>query len=198
MSNLWMRLRRILRAAALGGLFFQVTCAQVSLVVENAILVTMEETNREPFLGWFSVNESGRIVELAPGRPPGSLQARSRLDATGKIVIPGMISAHSHLWSAPFRGIAVDKNLLGWLAAAHAPFGPHYQEGDLAAFTRYGALDFLSHGITTCYNWVWNEGIPQARFLEQFEAQRGLEQRFVFGWALDPRLDEASNRSPGS
>lgn len=168
--------------------------AQVSLLVENAILVTMDETNREPFLGWFSVDASGRIAEIAAGKPPATLIASNRLDATGKIVIPGMISAHSHLWSAPFRGIAVDQNLLGWLAAAHAPFSEHYQAGDFAAYTRYGALDFLSHGITTCYNWVWNPGVPEAFFLEQFEAQRGLEQRFVFGWALDARLDEATNR----
>ncbi len=167
--------------------------AQISLVVENAILVTMDDASPEPFLGWFSVDASGRINEIAAGHPPDSLHPTNRLDASGKIIIPGMVSAHSHLWSAPFRGIAADQNLLGWLAAAHAPFSEHYQKGDFAAYTRYGALDFLSHGITTCYNWVWNDGFPQAYFLEQFEAQRSLEQRFVFGWALDARLDEATN-----
>lgn len=155
----------------------------------------MDDANREPFFGWFSVDDSGRIGEIAAGHPPASLQATRRLDATGKIVMPGMISAHSHLWSAPFRGIAADQNLLGWLAAAHAPFGEHYQKGDFAAFTRYGALDFIAHGITTCYNWVWNPGVPYPYFFEQFEAQLELEQRFVFGWALDPNLDEAENRN---
>ncbi|MEE4659924.1 MAG: amidohydrolase family protein [Halieaceae bacterium] len=148
----------------------------------------------DPVEGWFAVDAAGRVARIGAGAVPAGVRAETELDAAGKIITPGFVSAHSHLWSAPFRGIASESTLYGWIAAAHSPFSPYYEEGDFYTFTQYGGLDFLSHGITTNYNWVNNYGYDYEHWMEQFEAQLSLQQRFIPGWAIDVTASEAVNR----
>jgi len=163
-------------------------------LVHGGQILTMDPNNLDPIDGWFLVDSSGRIAEIRTGPVPEGISAETVIDASGKIILPGFISAHSHLWSAPFRGIASESTLFGWLAEAHTPFTPYYQEGDFYNFTQYGGLDFLSHGITTNYNWVNNNGYHYDHWMEQFDAQLSLKQRFILGWAIDITESETVNR----
>src|SRR6202453_1181420 len=88
--------------------------APVKLLVKNARLFTMAPQQRDPFTGYLAVAEDGTIVTVAKGDPPASLKADQVLDAHGDWIIPGFISAHSHLWQAAYRGLAADKTLLDW------------------------------------------------------------------------------------
>ena len=164
-------------------------------VITGGTIVSMEPGQLNPIVGWVLVDTDGKIADLAAGTPPEEILNQSEvIDASGKIIIPGFISAHSHLWSAPFRGIASESNLIEWIERAHSPFTPYYQKHDFYVYTQYGALDFISHGITTCYNWVWNNGWTYEHWLEQFEAQLDLDQRFIFGWSIDVTDSEENNR----
>lgn len=143
-----------------------VRAEEVATVVFGGMIVTMEPGAPAPIEnGWMSISEEGRILEIGSGAVPESIVAKETIDAAGKIIIPGFISTHSHLWSAPFRGIASESNLYGWLDQFHTPFYPYYEEGDFYNYTLYGGLDFLSHGITACYNWVSNNGYDYDRWL---------------------------------
>src|SRR5581483_9291956 len=85
------------------------------LLVKNARLFTMEPQQRDPFVGYFVVAQDGTILTVKPGNPPANLAAKQVIDAEGKWIIPGFISAHSHLWQAAYRGIAADKTLMDWI-----------------------------------------------------------------------------------
>src|ERR1700722_14507881 len=78
------------------------------LLVRDALLFTMAPDQRKPFIGYFTVAPDGTILTVAPGNPPATLHAQQTLDAHGHWIIPGFISAHSHLWQAAFRGLAAD------------------------------------------------------------------------------------------
>jgi 5-methylthioadenosine/S-adenosylhomocysteine deaminase len=130
-------------------------CAQASppakLVVKNAFILTMATGHREPVKGYLVVGEDGRLLAVAAGDPPAGLQTNQSLDAGGHWVIPGFISAHSHLWQSAFRGLGADQTLLGWIDALYAPATKASPE-DMYWFTLDGALDHLQHGITAAYN----------------------------------------------
>jgi 5-methylthioadenosine/S-adenosylhomocysteine deaminase len=49
----------------------------------------------------------------APGEP---CQAKHTLDATGRIIIPGLVNAHTHAAMSLFRGLADDLTLAGFLS----------------------------------------------------------------------------------
>jgi 5-methylthioadenosine/S-adenosylhomocysteine deaminase len=121
------------------------------LVVKNAFILTMATGQREPVKGYLVVGEDGRLLTVAAGDPPAGLPTRETLDAGGHWVIPGFISAHSHLWQSAFRGLGADQTLLGWIDALYKPAVKSSPE-DMYWFTLDGALDHLQHGITGVYN----------------------------------------------
>jgi cytosine/adenosine deaminase-related metal-dependent hydrolase len=121
---------------------------------------------------------------VAPGEPPAGLVAARTLDAGGKVVIPGFLSGHSHLWQSAFRGVAPTQLVLAWVALLHRTYGPFFGPGDLYAFTLHGALDYLSHGITSALNYSQPLNLPNALYEEQYTAEAAAGERFVFGYAL--------------
>jgi len=160
------------------------------LVVKNAFILTMAKGQREPVKGYLVVGVDGRLSAVAPGDPPLGLQARQSLDAGGHWVIPGFISAHSHLWQSAFRGLGADQTLMGWLDALYAPAekaGPD----DMYWFTLDGALDHLQHGITGAYNFNFSSRTPGRSTLNAsqyerngFRAEMDSGIRFVHGLSV--------------
>src|ERR1700729_3589570 len=72
--------------------------ASAKLLVRNARLFTMAPQQRDPFIGYLVVAEDGTITAVAAGDPPPGLNPEKILDAHGDWIIPGFLSAHSHLW----------------------------------------------------------------------------------------------------
>jgi len=51
--------------------------------------------------------ENGKITSVGKSAAKGNLKAERIIDATGKIVMPGLICAHHHLYSTFARGMAI-------------------------------------------------------------------------------------------
>lgn len=112
---------------------------------------------------------------------PGEWSAENTLDAAGRWVMPGFVSAHSHLWQSAYRGLASDQTLMGWVDALYGERALKAPPDAFYWFTLHGALDHLRHGITAAYNFNyggWREG-DFAR--EQFRAEADSGLRFVHG-----------------
>ncbi len=146
---------RRLALLLLGGcsLLFAVSTSAATLLVKNARLITVDPAQPEVFTGWFSVDEDGRIEALAAGEPPADLNAETVLDAADRFVAPGFISAHSHIYMSPVRGVGFDSTLYGW-GRALGPFLRRTTADDIYWFTLHGSLDFLRNGITTAYDFT--------------------------------------------
>lgn len=128
-------------------------CAAGTLLVKNAILITMKPGQEKPFVGYLLVGADGKIVSVEAGAPPASLAADSTVDATGEFVAPGFISAHSHLFTGPYRGIGHAETLYGW-ADALSKLYRHMDAEDVYWCTLHGSVDFLRNGITTAFDFT--------------------------------------------
>jgi 5-methylthioadenosine/S-adenosylhomocysteine deaminase len=178
--------------------------AQVApkLLVKNAMIFSMASAQKEPFVGYMAVGADGRIVAVGAGEPPAGLKAQTVWDARGHWVMPGFISAHSHLWQSAYRGLAADQTLLGWIAVLYGKRVTHATAEDLYWFTLEGALDHLRHGVTAAYNFNYGGHAPAQReeFSEQeFRGEMDSGFRFVHGWepgraGTTETLDEARPR----
>jgi 5-methylthioadenosine/S-adenosylhomocysteine deaminase len=138
-----------------------------ALTVVNALLLTMAD-GQDPFHGWLTVGADGRITGIGPGEPPvpGDGPAGEVLDARGRIVAPGFISAHSHLHTSGMRGIAADEQLYPWVrACVRLTMGA--DPDDMYWFVLHGCLDFLASGITSAFNF------PQHEVLSLYTPQAG-------------------------
>ena len=78
-----------------------------SLVIENGLIVTMDKQQRILKRGTVAV-EDGKIIGVEKAsEAKGKYKADKVVDATGKIVMPGLICAHHHLYSTFARGMSI-------------------------------------------------------------------------------------------
>ncbi len=166
-----------------------------ALLVTHAYVITMDPAHREPIQGYLAADAAGRIVALGAGDPPASLRADWTFDAAGKWVLPGFLSGHSHLIQSAFRGLAAGQELLGWIKVMGGHSKGGYRPGDLYAFALHGSLDYLRHGITTCYNYTSRgPAVTEALYEEQFFGEIDSGQRFVYGLSLPGTQGPAAMR----
>jgi 5-methylthioadenosine/S-adenosylhomocysteine deaminase len=160
--------------------------ASAKLVVRNARLFTMAPSQRDPFTGYLVVGEDGTIVTIAAGDPPASLSGSPVFDAHGDWVIPGFVSAHSHLWQAAYRGLAGDKTLIAWIDDLYLKRASKANPEDMYWFCLLGSLDHLQHGITTAYDFNYSRSSWQTSEIDfdqsQFRAELKSGIRFVHGY----------------
>src|SRR5690348_6285787 len=87
----------------------------VDLLVVGGTIVTMDQTRRIIDDGGIAVSR-GRIVAIGPrAEIERSYSSRQRVNATGKVITPGLINGHTHVPMVLFRGLADDLDLQEWL-----------------------------------------------------------------------------------
>ncbi|MET9685455.1 amidohydrolase family protein [Streptomyces coeruleorubidus] len=89
--------------------------------------------------------EDGRIIAVGADLPADGATV---IDATDKIVLPGFVDTHRHVWQSALRGAAVDVDLGAYLGIL-AQCGPKFSPQDVHTATLAGALECLDSGITT-------------------------------------------------
>jgi cytosine/adenosine deaminase-related metal-dependent hydrolase len=82
------------------------------------------------------------------------------IDATGRIVIPGLVNAHMHTWQTALRGIAANWTLPQYFRSVHAGLATLFSPDDLHIGTLVGALNQLNSGTTTLGDWCHNNPTP--------------------------------------
>ena len=182
-------LRALVCCAALLTAYLPAFAANPRLLVTHVKIFTMAQGQKAPIYGFLVVADDGTIREVHAGEPPADLHAAQIWDGHGAWVIPGFISAHSHLWQAAYRGLAADRTLPGWIDDLYGQHAAHNSPEDFYWFCLYGALDHLQHGITAAYNFNYGGNRWQDAgndFDEQqFRAEMESGIRFVHGYQPD-------------
>ncbi|HEX6012916.1 MAG TPA: 8-oxoguanine deaminase [Geminicoccaceae bacterium] len=117
----------------------------------------------------------GRIVELVPtGRQPATPDA-SLFDASGHVVLPGLINTHRHFYQTLTRACppALDRALFPWLVALY-PIWARLTPEHLRLAARVALAELLLSGTTTTsdHHYVFNAALADAIDIEIEEARR--------------------------
>jgi cytosine/adenosine deaminase-related metal-dependent hydrolase len=124
-------------------------------LIRGATLITMDVQGDLP-RGDLLV-QGDRITAIAPTL---TADAADVVDATGCILIPGLVNAHMHTWQTALRGVAANWTLLEYFQKMHAGLATAFQPEDLLIATRMGALNQLNCGTTTLADWCHNNPTP--------------------------------------
>ncbi len=147
------------------------------VLIRNGWVITLDDALGD-LAGGDVLIEEDRIV--AVGRHLAAADA-TVLDATGLIVMPGLINAHIHTWETGLRGIGAD-----WVGArdyfgnVHGNLAQRYEAQDNYVANLLGALSQINGGTTTIFDWCHNLRTPDMTDA----ALDGLEEsgiRAVFG-----------------
>jgi 5-methylthioadenosine/S-adenosylhomocysteine deaminase len=123
---------------------------RVDMLVLNGTLVTMDKDHSVIQDAGIAV-EYGRIVAVGSSTDIVRMySAPERVDATGKIIIPGLINGHTHVPMTLFRGLADDLDLQEWLTKYIFPAeAKNVTEEFVRAGTRLGLAEMIRGGTTT-------------------------------------------------
>jgi 5-methylthioadenosine/S-adenosylhomocysteine deaminase len=130
------------------------------ILVSGGTVVTMDANRRVLDDGAVAIRGE-RIVEVGPA---ADLRARYRaareIPAAGRIVLPGLVNAHSHAPMVLFRGIADDRALMEWLEKYIFPAEARNVSPEFVrAGTELACLEMIRTGTTTYCDMYYFEDV---------------------------------------
>jgi cytosine/adenosine deaminase-related metal-dependent hydrolase len=164
------------------------------LLLKGGTLLRIDKPGSQECVGDVLV-EGSRIAAVEP-QISVDTGACEILDVSGKIVCPGFVDTHRHLWQTPFRYLGADWLIAHYAKAMWGMAGPKYTPEDLYESVKLGLVDALNAGVTQVFDWNHNIISPEHADAT-VEAHRDSGARVIFGygqgtpvWAemLDPAI----------
>ena len=146
-----------------------------------------------------------RVAEVGTGlTAPDEAEV---VDASGGIVMPGMIDTHRHMWQTAMRAYGADWTLTQYFVWYYLEHGAKFRPEDVRAGNLLSAWDALEAGVTTTVD--WSHGLQTVDHAEAaVEALRAVPGRFVLAygniqaapweWTADPAVRAFFERHRGS
>jgi 5-methylthioadenosine/S-adenosylhomocysteine deaminase len=120
------------------------------IVIVNATMVTMDG-QRRIFQNGGLAFEGDRILAVGTAEEIESQypHPEKRIDASGQVVIPGLVNAHTHSFQSLLKGLADDLNLLDFLQQLIYPIGEVITVDDIYVGALLTCVEAIKSG-TTC------------------------------------------------
>ncbi len=179
------------------------------LLIVGGTVVTMDKYRRVIENGAVAI-KGGKIVAVGTREQVlRNRTARQTINATGKVVIPGLINTHTHVPMSLFRGIADDLDLQDWLTKYIFPAeAKNVDEPFVRAGTRLGIAEMIRGGTTTYCDMYYFEdaiadetkkagmrGVLGETIIDfpvpdnkTWEAGLAYTERFIKKWQNDPLI----------
>ena len=120
-----------------------------------------------------------RIEAVGPGleAPDDALE----IDASGGIVMPGMVDTHRHMWQTAMRAYGADWTLTQYFVWYYLEHGKKFRPEDIHAGNLLSAVEALDSGVTTTVD--WSHGLQTAQHADAaVDALESVPARFVLAY----------------
>src|SRR5262245_47245729 len=137
------------------------------------------------------------------GRKLAAPDGAVEIDATGGVLMPGMIDTHRHMWQTAMRGYGADWTLTQYFVWYYLEHGKSFRPEDIYAGNLLSAWDALESGVTTTVD--WSHGLQTVDHAEAAaDALLSAPGRFVLAygniqagpweWTADPAVQSFLKR----
>lgn len=148
------------------------------ILISGAAILSMDPSVGELPAGDILI-EGERIAAIAPRIEAGDAE---RVEAGGRIAVPGFINAHMHTWQTGLRSLAADWTLLEYFRWVHAGLATRFRPEDVGIATLVGALGQIDAGTTTLVDWCHNNPTPDhTDAAVEALAESGIRAAFFHG-----------------
>ncbi|GAA1846599.1 amidohydrolase family protein [Asanoa iriomotensis] len=172
----------------------------MSVLFRNGLVLTMDN-NHTVLRDADVLVVDDKIAEIGTGltAPEGT----TVIDASGGIVLPGMIDTHRHMWQTAMRGYGADWTLTQYFVWYYLESGKRFRPQDIYAGNLLGALEAIDAGVTTTVD--WSHGLQTVDHAEAaVDALEAVPGRFVLAygniqqgpwqWSTAPEFRDFVNR----
>ncbi|MEV7323118.1 amidohydrolase family protein [Streptomyces sp. NPDC093970] len=147
------------------------------------------------------VFRGGTVLPMTPGRPVltgtdvlvtgdritavgphlAVPEGTAEIDASGGIVMPGMIDTHRHMWQTAMRGYGADWTLTQYFVWYYLEHGKAFRPEDVHAGNLLAAVEALDAGVTTVVD--WSHGLQTVDHADAaVDALQAVPGRFVLAY----------------
>jgi cytosine/adenosine deaminase-related metal-dependent hydrolase len=151
----------------------------MALLLKGGFVVTVDEALGDLPGGDVLISDDA-ITAVGYGLTP-PLPGTEIIDVAGRLVIPGLVDTHRHVWhgalgghSPRTAGTGHEGMEPGWIAALYRP-------QDIYAGAIWGALQALHCGITTIADWAYLQSPQHADANLQGLQESGIRGYFLYG-----------------
>ncbi len=120
-----------------------------NLLIEKGVLYPSNAVGENTPTGYIVVDDD-RITTVSEGTAPEQLrnQVDEVIDASGQIVMPGLINAHVHLFQTLIRGLSDNRPLIPWLEEVAFPVYENMQPEEIFLAVQMGIVENIRGGST--------------------------------------------------
>ncbi len=124
--------------------------SQIDYLFTNALVLTMDAGLNQYAEGAVAV-KGDSIVAVGPqAELVARYQAAETVDCGGKVLMPGLVNAHTHVPMTLLRGLADDTRLDVWLLGYMMPVERQFVNPEFVRLgTSIGAAEFIRSGVTS-------------------------------------------------
>ena len=175
----------------------QPVAAGRKLLIKGGYVVSCDKAVGELKNGDVLIN-SGRIEAVGVNLPDTDADV---IDATNKLVLPGLIDTHRHTWETQLRSMIPEGDFFVYLKVILQTVAPRYRPDDVYIGNLFGSLGAINSGITTMLDWSHIMLTPEhADAAVKGLADSGIRGVFAHGDPVAPvrRLVEPEKRAAPS
>jgi 5-methylthioadenosine/S-adenosylhomocysteine deaminase len=170
------------------------------IVFRNGLVLTLDD-RRTIIRSGDVLIEGDRIS--AVGERLAAPEGAFEIDASGGIIMPGMVDTHRHMWQTAMRGYGADWTLTQYFVWYYLQFGKLFRPEDIYAGNYLSALEAIDAGVTTSVD--WSHGLQTTQHADAaVDALTAVPGRFVLGygniqqspweWSTSPEFRDFVNR----
>ncbi|WP_182525853.1 amidohydrolase family protein [Nocardioides dongkuii] len=124
-----------------------------AVVLRGGTVLTMDDrrtvlTDADVLVVGDTIEAVGPALQV----PEGTVE----VDASGGIVMPGMVDTHRHMWQTAVRGYGADWTLTQYFVWNYLEHGKKFRPQDIYAGNLLSGLEALEAGVTTSVDWSHN------------------------------------------
>ncbi len=127
------------------------------IIIKGGSIISMDPAIKDLPRGDVMI-DGDKIVAVAPSLTADGAET---IEASGMIVLPGLVNAHIHTWQSALRGVAGDWTVPKYMQSMHRGLAGHYRPDDVYIANLMGALNQLNSGTTTLVDWCHCNRTPE-------------------------------------
>lgn len=133
----------------------------IDLLLYKGIIVTVNKEKTVRFNGAMAVHD-GKILEVGESEELEAkyADADEKVNCEGKIIVPGFINTHNHLFQTLLKGLGDDMVLSDWLKTMTFPAARFLEQEDCYYAAMTGILEGVRSGMTTELDYMYPHARP--------------------------------------
>jgi cytosine/adenosine deaminase-related metal-dependent hydrolase len=150
----------------------------LDLVIKNGAVVTMDPSRRVLAQGSVAIDD-GKIVDIGENL---QVEAERVIDAAGRVVLPGLINAHTHVYQSLIEGIGYDMHFDPWNWRFLFPVVSRITPQHAEVSAELAALEMIKSGTTTISDhWYLHTHLENIYRVTEVFDRVGLRAQMIYG-----------------